>query len=169
MDARDVIVSGMDFDVNLYAPQKHLLLSEARAMLRNIAVDMQHLNDLGDISNEAKARFNRTLPSDRITHNLRWKVACAIRKAKANPEYMLREGEHLMQVVNSYNGLLQWCDAWRLRREISDTLKNSPWRRVFDFHDDFHVTLKNYAAPLAQRRRANKTRKKNQELWTGLN
>lgn len=58
MNVRDVIVAGMDFDVNLYAPQKHRLLSEARAMLRNITVDMQHLNDLGDISNEAKARFD---------------------------------------------------------------------------------------------------------------
>lgn len=139
----------------------HLELHRDKRYLQHYSKGVQFLG--------YKVRFNRTLPSDRIVHNLRWKVACAIRKAEANPEYMLREGEHFMQVVNSYNGLLQWCDAWRLRREISDTLKRSPWRRVFDIHDDFHVTLKNYATPLAQRRRANKTRKKNQELWTGLN
>ena len=61
MEVRDTIVSGMDFDVNYYATKKHALLSEARAKLRNVAVDIQHLNDLGDVSNDAKAHFDEQM------------------------------------------------------------------------------------------------------------
>lgn len=112
-----------------------------------------------------KVRFNRTLPSDRIAHNIRWKVDCAIRRAVKDPDYILRDCEHFMQVVNSYNGLLKWCNAWRLRREICDTLKASPWRRVFVFHEDFHVTLKPWATRTAQYKKQNRLRKKGQEKW----
>lgn len=112
-----------------------------------------------------KLRFNRTLPSDRIAHNYRWKVECAIRRAELNPEFMMLHGEHFMQVVNSYNGLLKWCNAYRLRREVFERLKASPWRRVFYFHDDFHVTLQPHATPIGQFIRRNKQRKKGQSKW----
>lgn len=61
MSARRLIVKGMDYDVRLYPEQKHAILSDARAELRNIAVDMQHLNDLGDMSNAAKAHFDEQM------------------------------------------------------------------------------------------------------------
>lgn len=112
-----------------------------------------------------KMRFNRLLPSDRIVHNYRWKVDCAIRRAELDPDYMMREGEHFMQVVNSYNGLLSWCNAWRLRHDVAETLKASPWSTVFDFHDDCHVTLKPYATKKAQFIRLNKQRKRKQRKW----
>lgn len=70
-----------------------------------------------------------------------------------------------MQVVNSYNGLLKWCNAYRLRREVFERLKASPWRRVFYFHDDFHVTLQPHATPIGQFIRRNKQRKKGQSKW----
>ena len=112
-----------------------------------------------------KLRFNRTLPSDRIAHNYRWKVDCAIRRAELNPYFMLLHGERFMQVVNSYNGLLKWCNAYRLRREVFERLKASPWRRAFYFHDDFHVTLQPHATPIGQFIRRNKQRKKGQSKW----
>ena len=114
---------------------------------------------------ELERDFNRTLPSGRIAHNYRWKVDCAIRRAELNPDFMLLHGEHFMQVVNSYNGLLKWCNAYRLRREVFERLKASPWRRVFYFHDDFHVTLQPHATPIGQFIRRNKQRKKGQSKW----
>lgn len=67
MMARELIVEGMDYDIALYARSKHELLTVARAKLRNLSVDLQHLNDLGDISNTAKARFDMQL-DDIQTH-----------------------------------------------------------------------------------------------------
>lgn len=58
MAVRRLIVKGMDYDVNYYATEKHRILADARAELRNVSVDIQHLNDLGDVSNEAKAHFD---------------------------------------------------------------------------------------------------------------
>lgn len=58
LTVRRLIVKGMDYDINYYARDKHCILTDARAELRNVAVDIQHLNDLGDVSNEAKAHFD---------------------------------------------------------------------------------------------------------------
>ena len=112
-----------------------------------------------------KLRFDRILPSDRIVHNFEWKVECAIRKAEAIEGYMLHESEHFMQVLNSYNGLLMWCNAYRLRAAVSERVKQSCWNRVFDFHDDFHVTIKPSCTKAAYYKRLNRERKKEQELW----
>lgn len=68
MMARDFIVEGLDYDINLYSREKHRLLTEARAKLRSLAVDLQQLNDTGDISNTAKAHFDEQL--DDIQTNL---------------------------------------------------------------------------------------------------
>lgn len=112
-----------------------------------------------------KLRFNRTLPSDRIVHNLDWKITCAINKAETIDGYMLKEAEHFMQVLNSYNGLLMWCNSYRLRAALIERVKQSCWSKMFDFHDDFHVTLKPCQTKLAYYKRLNKERKKNQESW----
>lgn len=113
-----------------------------------------------------KLRYNRILPSSRIVHNFRWKTTCAIRKAATVENYMLREGEHFMQVFNSYNGLLSWCNAWRVRRTEFERVKASDWRKVFDFHDnDCHVTLKPTATRKALFMRKNRERKRQTPLW----
>ena len=111
-----------------------------------------------------KLRFNRVLPSDRIVHNLDWKVTCYIRRAEDNSAYMLNEAEHFMQVLNSYNGLLMWCNAYRLRSSVAERVKQSCWNKVFDFHDDFHVTIKPTCTKLAYYERLNKERKSKQDL-----
>lgn len=90
----------------------------------------------------------------------------AIRKASTIENYMLREGEHFMQVFNSYNGLLSWCNAWRVRRGEFEHLKSSEWRKVFDFHNnDCHVTLKPTATRKAWFKRKNRERKRQTPLW----
>lgn len=57
-DARDLIVEGMDYEIDIYPSEKRQLLAKARAALRNVEIDLQQLNDLGDVSNEAKAHFD---------------------------------------------------------------------------------------------------------------
>lgn len=112
-----------------------------------------------------KLRYNRTLPSDRIAHNIDWKVTCAIRKAEADKSFMLNESEHFMQVLNSYNGLLMWCNAYRMRSCVMERVRQSCWSKVFDFHDDLHVTLKPSHTSSAYYKRLNKERKRKQESW----
>lgn len=68
MMARDLIIEGLDYDINFYPKEKHRLLTEARAKLRSMSVDLQQLNDTGDISNTAKAHFDEQL--DNIQTNL---------------------------------------------------------------------------------------------------
>lgn len=68
MMARDLIIEGLDYDINFYPKEKHRLLTEARTKLRSMSVDLQQLNDTGDISNTAKAHFDEQL--DDIQTNL---------------------------------------------------------------------------------------------------
>lgn len=68
MMARDLIIEGLDYDINFYPKEKNRLLTEARAKLRSMSVDLQQLNDTGDISNTAKAHFDEQL--DDIQTNL---------------------------------------------------------------------------------------------------
>lgn len=112
-----------------------------------------------------KLRFNRMLPSDRIVHNFRWKVACMSRKAK-DPKYMFANLEHFMQTVNSYHGLLGWCNTNRLRHAVMEEIKASPFGRAFIFSPDDHkVNIKPSFTREAHYRRKNKLRKKELVLW----
>lgn len=89
-----------------------------------------------------KIRFDRILPSDRIAHNFIWKAKCAIRKAEESKAYMYKHKEDFMSVMNSYCGLLKWCNSYRLRAKVFDMLRKSPWAKIFDFHDNSKVTIK---------------------------
>ena len=109
-----------------------------------------------------KLRYDRTLPSDRIVHNLRWKVECAVRKAEGSVSYMLMEKDHFVQVINSYMGLLKHTNSFRLRRDILGRIAASPWGEVLD------VDTKSYLKVLPKRkyltleyyRRRNRKRKR---------
>lgn len=112
-----------------------------------------------------KLRFDRILPSDRIAHNFQWKVECAIRRAEEDNDYMLEYAESFMQVVNSYLGFLKWCNAYRFKVWVIGTLQLSCWSKVFDFHEDLHVTLKPQCTREAYYKRLNKQRKRNRTQW----
>ena len=88
-------------------------------------------------------RFNRMLPSDRISHNFKWKTQCTLRKAEASVAYRYGNAEHFMQTVNSYLGLLGWCNAYRLRRDVVETIKQSVYGDFYNFAEDYtKITLK---------------------------
>lgn len=61
MMARELIVEGMDYDIRFYASDKHKLLTVARSKLRNVSIDLCHLNDTNCISDTAKAKFDEEL------------------------------------------------------------------------------------------------------------
>lgn len=87
---------------------------------------------------EFEYNFCRMLPSDRIVHNFKWKTQCAARRLEARANWYDLEG--LQQTVNSYLGLLGWCNSYRLRRE---TLKNGVCGRFYDLAEDYtKITIK---------------------------
>ena len=119
-----------------------------------------------------KVRFNRLLPSDRIVHNFTWKLECMSRKAKASRSYMFANIENYMQTVNSYMGLLSWCNSYRIRSRIMDGIRNSVFGKCFDFSDDNRkITIKPSYTMLAHYKRKNAERKKalrKSEFWRSL-
>ena len=109
-----------------------------------------------------KVRYDRILPSDRIVHNLEWKVDCAIRKAEGNMSYMLMEKDHFVQVINSYMGLMKWCNTFRLRRMILKSIAASAWGKVLtiDTVKWLKVNVKPEASTLEYYKRRNRKRKR---------
>lgn len=109
-----------------------------------------------------KVRYDRILPSDRIVHNLEWKVDCAIRKAEGNMSYMLMEKDHFVQVINSYTGLMKWCNTFRLRRMILKSIAASAWGRMLtiDTVNWLKVNVKPEASTLEYYKRRNRKRKR---------
>lgn len=109
-----------------------------------------------------KVRYDRTLPSDRIVHNLKWKVECAIRKAEGNVSYMMVEKDHFVQVINSYMGLMKWCNTFRFRRTILKSIADSVWDKVLviDTVNWLKVNVKPEASTLEYYKRRNKKRKR---------
>jgi len=69
-------------------------------------------------------------------------VACAVRKAGEYENYVFATKESFMQTVNSYLGLLKWCNANRLREEVMDTIAESGYAKVYDFNDGRKLTIK---------------------------
>lgn len=109
-----------------------------------------------------RVRYDRTLPSDRIVHNLKWKVECAIRKAEGNVSYMMVEKDHFVQVINSYMGLMKWCNTFRFRRTILKSIADSVWGKVLviDTVNWLKVNVKPEASTLEYYKRRNKKRKR---------
>lgn len=110
-----------------------------------------------------KLRFNRMLPSDRIVHNFRWKIKCMTRKSEESRDYFFANLEHFMQTVNSYLGLIGWCNTYTLRCEIIEDIKNSVYGKALLFPEGARkVNIKPSFTRDAHYRRKNKQRK--QEL-----
>ena len=109
-----------------------------------------------------KVRYDRTLPSDRIVHNLKWKVECAIRKAEGNVSYMMVEKDHFVQVINSYMGLMKWCNTFHFRRTVLKSIADSVWGKVLviDTVNWLKVNVKPEASTLEYYKRRNKKRKR---------
>ena len=84
-----------------------------------------------------KLKRDRMLPSNRIVHNVRCRIATEISKAKNIPNYIYKNKEHFMQTVNSYMGLLKHSCSYNIRKELFKAMSLSPWCIVFNFAKDF--------------------------------
>lgn len=136
----------------------HLTLHPKKVYLQHYSKGVEMLG--------CKIRFNRLLPSDRVVHNFRWKVACMERKSMANRAYLFANIEHFMQMVNSYLGLIGWYNTARLRHEIMESIKVGPFGKAFLFSEDDHkINIKPSYTRTAHYKRKNKERKKSLNLW----
>lgn len=84
-----------------------------------------------------KLRFGRTLPSDRIYHNMTWYLERTIRKSLENPNYAVFNKEKIRDSVNSYLGMLRHMDAYKLRKNVCEEVESSPLGVVFSVAEDF--------------------------------
>lgn len=118
-----------------WVKEKGLTLHPAKVYLQHYSKGVEMLG--------YKLRFDRMLPSDRIVHNFKWKTKCTLRKAAESVAYRYGNAEHFMQTVNSYLGLLGWCNSYRLRREVVETIKESVYVDFYTFAEDYSkITLK---------------------------
>lgn len=110
-----------------------------------------------------KLRYDRILPSDRIAHNVKWKVDCFIRKAKRSKQYMFANKDHILGVINSYYGLLKHCNSYKLRKEIMEKLEHSPFSKVFEFDRErvMKVSVKKELSTINYYTRKAKEKRKN--------
>lgn len=84
-----------------------------------------------------KLRFGRILPSDRIYHNMMWYLDRTIKKSTENSIYAVAYKDKIQQTVNSYLGLLQHMNAFKLRRDVCRRIEASPIGEVFEASDDY--------------------------------
>lgn len=117
-----------------------------------------------------KLRFDRVLPSDRIAHNFKWKASTYIRKSEKNRAYALCNLEHFVQVVNSYAGLLVWCNAYKLRKSVMDEIAASKVGNLVDVAEDYgKITMKKRYTKVEYYKRKNKERKREWQRQSSIN
>lgn len=102
------------------------------------------------------------LPGDRLVHNFKWKIECAIRKAETYPNYIYFTKEHFAGVLCSYLGSLKHTASYNLRKEQMTLIAASRWGKVLDIDTEnyYKVAVKPYYTSLAYAVRQNKKRKK---------
>ena len=84
-----------------------------------------------------KLCFGCILPSDRIYHNMMWYLERTIRKANENSSYAVAYKNKILASVNSYLGMLQHMNCYKLRREICQRIESSPIGNVFEADDNY--------------------------------
>ena len=72
-------------------------------------------------------------PSKRIVHNIRWYITRTLNYYKDDEILIKRDADKIMQVINSYFGILKWCCSYKIRKHIYDSLySNKSFRKIFD-------------------------------------
>ena len=84
---------------------------------------------------------DKIIPNKTIVGNLLHKVDCYTEAANRNKMYAKRHAENIMSVINSYMGILKWCNSNTLRRKIMKKIEHSRLGSIFDIHG-YKVTIK---------------------------
>lgn len=139
--------------INQYSKDEYgLIVNEKKFYCQHYTKGIQFLG--------FKIKRDRLLPSDRIYHNFTWKVERMIRRADTF-EYALHNKEKFQCTINSYLGLLKWCNAYKLRREQVKKIQTSQWANVYDFDSKYLVVrIKKKYGHKVQNRRNGKLIKK---------
>ena len=89
-----------------------------------------------------RIKNGRITPSKRIVHSIHWYIERTTAFYKGRPKLLARNAETVMQVVNSYFGLLKWCSAYRIRRRMQNRLMlTGAFREVFEI-TDMKITIR---------------------------
>lgn len=106
-----------------------------------------------------RIKNGRITPSKRIVHNLRWYITRTTAFYKGRPKLLARDAETVMQVVNSYFGLLKWCSAYRIRRWMrSNLILTEGFGKVFNITDT-KITIRKKLTKYSLALEANRKRK----------
>lgn len=78
---------------------------------------------------------DKIIPNKTIVGNLLYKTKCYADAADRNIKYARRNADNIMSVVNSYMGILKWCDSNSLRKKVMWRIKKSRLGEIFDVPD----------------------------------
>lgn len=107
-----------------------------------------------------KIRYDRILPSDRIAHNFMWNIICTTNKFMDRNFINYDTKNHFMQSVNSYVGLLKWCNSNRLICKAFNTIKATNLKNIYNIIDNEKIIIKNNKAKTNRYKYINTLRKK---------
>ena len=69
----------------------------------------------------------------RIVHSIHWYITRTLNYYKDDAILIERDAVKIMQVLNSYFGILKWCSSYKIRKSIHDSLSsNKAFRKIFD-------------------------------------
>ena len=69
----------------------------------------------------------------RIVHSIHWYITRTLNYYKDDEILIKRDAGKIMQVINSYFGILKWCCSYKIRKYIYDSLiSNKAFRKIFD-------------------------------------
>lgn len=115
-----------------------------------------------------RIKNGRITPSKRIVHNLRWYISRTTAFYKGRPKLIAKHAETIMQVVNSYFGLLKWCSAYRIRRWMREQLiMTDGFGKMFNITDT-KITIRKKLTKYSLALEANRKRKRKLKLKFSL-
>ena len=69
----------------------------------------------------------------RIVHSIHWYITRTLNYYEDDEILIKRNADKIMQVVNSYFGILKWCCSYKIHKYIYDSLiSNKTFRKIFD-------------------------------------
>lgn len=72
-------------------------------------------------------------PSKRIVHSIHWYITRTLNYYQDDAILTEEDAVKIMQVINSYFGILKWCCSYKIRKYIHDSLlSNKLFRKIFD-------------------------------------
>ena len=141
---------GIVVDDNAYNPEGYCTKSQLLYMMPGISKNLQNNMHLSIHPNKfyiqplergmrcLAYRFigDKIIPNKTITGNVLYKLKCFIKAANSNNKYIKHHTETIMSVINSYMGILKWCNSNKLKRKVLSKIHRSTLGDMFDIYDN---------------------------------